>query len=300
MIFGYHLNIALIYLILLHSKMKESWSYSSSTIEPASYLAPYFDMDVQRNITVTIGQTAFIHCRVERLGDKDVSFIRKRDLHILTTGTSTYTSDQRFQVLRSFDANNWTLQIKYPTFRDAGNYECQINTEPKISLSYSLNVVELKAVIQGPSDLYVKSGSEITLNCKLQQGPHDLGTIYWYKGSDIIQTVMIHENDVNSDDLNRISVDVDQTDGLKSSLRIQRAAQTDSGNYSCVPTIAKSASVFVNVISGEHPAAMQHNIASYISPISSIFIMFTLFSLTFVLHHQQHSLCNVKVFNLIR
>jgi hypothetical protein len=28
----------------------------------------------------------------------------------------------------------------------------------------------------------VKSGSEITLNCKLQQGPHDLGTIYWYKG----------------------------------------------------------------------------------------------------------------------
>lgn len=51
----------------------ESWSYSSSTIEPASYLAPYFDMDVHRNITVTIGQTAFIHCRVERLGDKDVS-----------------------------------------------------------------------------------------------------------------------------------------------------------------------------------------------------------------------------------
>ena len=37
-----------------------------------------------------------------------------------------------------------------------------------------------------------------------------------YTGSDIIQTVMIHENDINSDDLNRISVDVDQTDGLKS------------------------------------------------------------------------------------
>lgn len=34
---------------------------------------PYFDFDVQRNITVTIGQTAFLHCRVERLGDKDVS-----------------------------------------------------------------------------------------------------------------------------------------------------------------------------------------------------------------------------------
>lgn len=41
---------------------------------------------------------------------------------------------------------------------------------------------ELKARLMGPSDLYVKSGSEITLVCKLQQGPHDLGTIYWYKG----------------------------------------------------------------------------------------------------------------------
>ncbi|CAO1319855.1 unnamed protein product [Diamesa hyperborea] len=258
MIFGYHLNIALIYLILLHSKMKESWSFSS-TIEPASsYLMPYFDFDVQRNVTVVIGQTAFLHCRVERLGDKDVSWIRKRDLHILTTGASSYTSDQRFQVIKSYDAGNWTLQIKYPQLRDTGVYECQINTEPKMSLSYVLNVLELKAIILGPADLYVKSGSEITLICKLQQGPHDLGTVFWYKGSDIIQT-RLHENDINSDDMHRISVDTDWTDGLTSRLRIQRAQQADSGNYTCVPTIAKSSSVFVNVISGEFPAAMQHN-----------------------------------------
>lgn len=31
-----------------------------------------------------------------------VSWIRKRDLHILSTGTSTYTSDERFQVDLSF------------------------------------------------------------------------------------------------------------------------------------------------------------------------------------------------------
>lgn len=34
---------------------------------------PYFDFELQRNVTVTIGQTGFFHCRVERLGDKDVS-----------------------------------------------------------------------------------------------------------------------------------------------------------------------------------------------------------------------------------
>lgn len=36
---------------------------------------PYFDFEIQRNVTVTVGQTGFLHCRVERLGDKDVSTI---------------------------------------------------------------------------------------------------------------------------------------------------------------------------------------------------------------------------------
>lgn len=44
------------------------------------------------------------------------------------------------------------------------------------------NISELKAQILGPNDLYVKSGSQIIINCKLTQGPHDLGSILWYKG----------------------------------------------------------------------------------------------------------------------
>lgn len=126
------------------------------------------------------------------------------------------------------------------------------------NVSYHFSfAAELKARVLGPSDLYVKSGSEITLICKLQQGPHDLGTIYWYKGklckvqyvafsffacsiklihssylnmhlpyvlmmktshstgNDMIQT-RLHENDINSDDMNRISVDTDSSDGLTS------------------------------------------------------------------------------------
>jgi len=45
------------------------------------------------------------------------------------------------QVLRPDGSANWTLQIKYPQPRDSGVYECQINTEPKMSLSYTFNVV---------------------------------------------------------------------------------------------------------------------------------------------------------------
>jgi hypothetical protein len=64
--------------------LSESWSFSS-TVEPASsYLMPYFDFDVQRNVTVTIGQTAFLHCRVERLGDKDVSKFNKQGFHLVS------------------------------------------------------------------------------------------------------------------------------------------------------------------------------------------------------------------------
>lgn len=35
-------------------------------------LHPYFDFDVPRNVTARVGQTAFLHCRVEQLGDKSV------------------------------------------------------------------------------------------------------------------------------------------------------------------------------------------------------------------------------------
>lgn len=70
-----------------------------------------------------------------------MSWIRKRDLHILTAGILTYTSDQRFQVIRPDKSDNWTLQIKFPQKRDSGIYECQVNTEPKMSLAFRLNVI---------------------------------------------------------------------------------------------------------------------------------------------------------------
>lgn len=46
---------------------------SSSIMTTTDSEQPYFDFELQRNVTVTVGQTGFLHCRVERLGDKDVS-----------------------------------------------------------------------------------------------------------------------------------------------------------------------------------------------------------------------------------
>lgn len=33
------------------------------------------------------------------------------------------------------------MQIKFPQLRDAGIYECQVSTEPKMSMAFRLNVV---------------------------------------------------------------------------------------------------------------------------------------------------------------
>lgn len=35
---------------------------------------PYFDNTTKRDTTTTVGQTAFLHCRVRNLGDRAVSF----------------------------------------------------------------------------------------------------------------------------------------------------------------------------------------------------------------------------------
>lgn len=69
-----------------------------------------------------------------------VSWIRKRDLHILTSENFVFSSDQRFTVLHQPDSEEWNLKIEYVTLKDDGTYECQINTEPKIKLSVLLEV----------------------------------------------------------------------------------------------------------------------------------------------------------------
>lgn len=55
-----------------------------------------------------------------------ISWIRRRDFHVLTSSMFTYTNDERFQVLHPEGSDDWTLQIKYVQDRDNGTYECQV------------------------------------------------------------------------------------------------------------------------------------------------------------------------------
>ncbi|XP_031357876.1 uncharacterized protein LOC116181635 [Photinus pyralis] len=138
-----------------------------------------------------------------------------------------------------------------------GPNRCRIKRHVQFQFANKLPLLsEAKARVLGPGDLHVKAGSSVTLICVINQGPHDLGTVFWYLGANILQTPPTHPNDPDSTE--RLSIQNHWSDGLTSRLHISSARLSDSGNYSCVPTIAAPASVNVHVINGEHPAAMQH------------------------------------------
>ncbi|ROT68262.1 putative limbic system-associated membrane protein precursor, partial [Penaeus vannamei] len=105
------------------------------------YMGPYFPSPQPRNITVHQDTVAYLPCTVSQLGDKSVSWVRQRDADILTVDRYTFVRDDRLTVHFTPDTGTWTLVIKYVQERDAGTYECQISTEPKMSMLVHLNVI---------------------------------------------------------------------------------------------------------------------------------------------------------------
>lgn len=76
------------------------------------------------------------------------------------------------------------LQVKYVQARDAGVYECQVGTEPKMSHFVQLNVVVPKIEIAGEADLFVKAGSTVSLRCVITQALEEPAYIFWYRNDE--------------------------------------------------------------------------------------------------------------------
>lgn len=205
------------------------------------------------NVTVQLGAAAFLPCRFRHLADHQVSddqvsWFRRRDWHILTTGVFTYTNDERFSVLHPEDSQDWTLQIKYTTRRDNGTYECQLSTGTGvISQFVNLNVVVPQAYIVGNTDYHMQPGSTIKLVCVIEKSPTPPQYVFWYH----------NENMINYDtQRGGINVTTQIGTNTKSHLTVIGATYEDSGNYTCSASNTMPASANVYVSLGDKIAAI--------------------------------------------
>lgn len=210
---------------------------------------PQLDPAHSADVTALVDRPAILNCRVHNINNKTVSWIRHRDIHLLTVGRYTYTSDQRFRALHEEDSDDWLLKINYVQTRDSGMYECQISTTPPLSHFVRLNVVKPHTHILGGPDMHINTGSTINLTCLVEYSPEPPDFIYWNHNSKIISYDSIRGG---------VTVIIEKGDLTTSSLLIQDARPSDSGHYDCIPSNAASANVTVHVLNGEHPAAMQH------------------------------------------
>lgn len=157
--------------------MKFYFHYSSST----SFL---FDMDR--------AAVWMLFCSWTRNKFHQVSWIRRRDLAILTSNTSVYTTDTRFNVIHIPTSNNWDLRIKPVEERDSGVFECQVNTDPKINFPIHLHVTSklttisriyvLHIVLRFLSDMlfWVISPQNLQVQCsKHLSSPHHTEPKWW-------------------------------------------------------------------------------------------------------------------------
>ncbi|XP_038111443.1 uncharacterized protein LOC6040847 [Culex quinquefasciatus] len=207
----------------------------------------YFETENLTTVSSQVGSIAVLPCVVRNIGEGVVSWIRRKDYHLLTIGVTTYSSDERFNIIRSEDSEEWPLQIKYVQLRDAGLYECQVSTHPPTSIFVQLDVVEAKAEIFGPSEKYLKPGSTLRLTCRVVKSNEPPLYIFWY-----------HNNRMINYDVHRgVNVST-EADNRYSELVITHTNTLNSGNYSCVSNNAVAASTLVHILNGENPAAMQH------------------------------------------
>ncbi|XP_011310822.1 lachesin [Fopius arisanus] len=218
------------------------------------YPGPYFDENSPKNCTAQLGTNAFLPCKVRQLGNKSVSWIRRRDAHILSVDRIMFIADERFQTIYVDGSDTWTLQIKYVQARDEGEYECQISTEQKMSHVVYLSVIVPKIEILGDRERFVRTGSTVVLHCVINQSVEAPSYVFWYhRGKRLLNDpygkLVIHQPTPTEN-------------GYDSQLVIHNARLEDTGNYTCSPSNLDSASIILHVLNGEHPAAIQRGISA--------------------------------------
>ncbi|KAH8312781.1 hypothetical protein KR044_012920, partial [Drosophila immigrans] len=161
-----------------------------------------------RNVTVQLGQHAYLPCQLHQHSSKPLSWVRLRDEHIIAVDHTTFINDARFAALLQSSSSSssssstssssnvtgslldsangsslsWTLLIKYVQLQDNGWYECQLATEPKMSAKVQLLVITPRTELVGDKQRFVKAGSRVELLCVVRGTLEEPKYIVWYRG----------------------------------------------------------------------------------------------------------------------
>ncbi|XP_013192634.2 zwei Ig domain protein zig-8 [Amyelois transitella] len=202
--------------------------------------------NTQEDVVAQLGALAFLHCPVRNLGERGVSWVRRRDWHIISSGVLMYTNDERFQVLHSEGSDDWILQIKYVQKRDNGTYECQVSTGAgTLSRLVHLHIAVPEAFILGADEHHVDAGSAINLVCIIEKSPVPPQYVFWYHNARMI----------NYDAARGVSVSTEPGAKTQSTLSIRAAAPAHSGNYTCAAANTEPAHIYVYVSEGSDKMA---------------------------------------------
>uniref|UniRef100_A0A182S9J5 Ig-like domain-containing protein n=1 Tax=Anopheles maculatus TaxID=74869 RepID=A0A182S9J5_9DIPT len=74
-----------------------------TTTSEGNFSKMYFETDNHTTIASQVGSIAVLPCAVRNIGEGVVSWIRRKDYHLLTIGVTTYSSDERFNIIHSED-----------------------------------------------------------------------------------------------------------------------------------------------------------------------------------------------------
>ncbi|XP_068910094.1 uncharacterized protein [Tenebrio molitor] len=229
-----------------------TWSSTAkSALDHNLGLSPVFDDFTIREVEATEGQTLLLPCTVRYLGDKVVSWIRSRDLHILTSGPFTFSSDSRFEPVPSSAGDFWGLRIRVSGGR-------------KLEGSNSKWVGQ--ALIKGPSEVYVRDGSLVTFTCEisplsvasLQSGAH--GVFMTAKP----KVRWLHDNkellfEASDPHISMRTLYGERSLKVIGVLKISKVSWRDSGQYTCLQMSVKPDSIRLFVVESEHSEAMQRD-----------------------------------------
>ncbi|XP_046966680.1 uncharacterized protein LOC124534733 isoform X2 [Vanessa cardui] len=239
----------------------------------AAAVGPSFDVHQQTALLARVGEAVALRCRVLHLADRAVSWVRSSDLQILTHAGAVFTADARVScseapagpaigdtgsdellgdILTSRDDTGrvtgavHTLRIERLRMSDSGRYECQINTEPKLSLFFNLTVVEsalpvvsVRAVGTNGGAVWGTRGGATRLTCEAR---YELAHSSAELSADVLAALpplrmrWLHDGITLDPQGSRggISLDTERWAGrVLSRLTLAQLSALDAGRYTC-------------------------------------------------------------------